>query len=108
MNGKLITLRPDGTREERDLTDAPDFMELGHIVGGYIEHIAYFNKFEGMDCAAFCNEEGKLPKANRGPLPPNLHAQAAWEKAVGHPIHNDFLVGPIAIVCGDRELMRAL
>jgi hypothetical protein len=67
-----------------------------------------------MNCVAFCDEDGK-----RKGMPQNQIATAFWEHSLkrkgrslsampsftGGP---DFLVGPIAVLFGDREFMGSL
>ena len=87
-------------------------------VGGYIEHVPYFDSiaYGGvvMRCVALCNENGKIDH-----MPLNQGATVAWERALqrtgvgtlyddkrGKP--NDWLVGSIAVLFGDREFMSEL
>jgi hypothetical protein len=60
-----------------------------------------------MDCAAFCNEDGK-----REQLPFNSAATAAWMDAVrrcGARLPPEaMLLGPVAVLFGDREFMSSL
>lgn len=54
--GKLITLRPDGTRKEARLSHKPTLEELQAEVGGYIERVRV--RIEGRVRDAFVNEDG--------------------------------------------------
>jgi Domain of unknown function (DUF3846) len=101
----LISIHPDGRIRKEAIDKAPDHTVLNKIVGGYIELIPYFTKYDGSSCVAFCNEEGKLPHLK---LPPNKFAQALWERAVGRPITEDYLVGSIAIIVGPEKFLRTL
>jgi hypothetical protein len=103
MIGKLVIIGTDAMETTVPLTAPPTVEQLQAAVDGYIETIPFFTTFDGRECIAFCNEEGKLHE-----MAPNLFAQALWEIAIGRSIADDFLVGPVAIVVGDRELLEAL
>jgi hypothetical protein len=101
----LVTVYPDGRIRKEGISKAPDYKVLNAIVGGPIELIPYFSKYDTSFCVAFCNEEGKLPPNN---FPLNKFAQALWEKALGRPITEDYLVGTIAIIVGPRTFLSTL
>lgn len=103
MKGTLTVIRIDGRRDITALPTAPTLDQLRAAVGGAIEVIPFFTKFEGRECVAFCHEEGKLEGLAANPV-----AQGLWERAVRRRISADYLVGPIAIITGDAELLRAL
>lgn len=110
MKGKLYIFKP-GQRvpETRDLFAPLGHLDIHAIVGGPIELVPGFNEFDGERCAVFCHEEGKLIDP---PLPANNVATALWADTLGMPVYvlagRDFLVGTIAIVTGDDELMNAM
>lgn len=114
----MVIIRPDdtGRPQVREFDRAVQLEELQAAVGGYIELVPGFATigYGGvvMNCAAFCNEDGKLDH-----LPINESATDAWERALvrlggtlrdetGRPL--DVLVGPIAVLFGDREFMSKL
>lgn len=101
--GMLTIINPDGQIISKAIDYTPKLDELQAAVGGHIEVVPYFDKYNGQPCVVFCNEEGKLHG-----LPVNPVAKAAWEKAYGRRITEDFLVGRICIVCGDQALMDEL
>ncbi len=101
----LISISPDGRVRKEGIEKAPNFKILNKIVGGPIELIPYFTKYDGHSCVAFCNEEGKLPHYN---LPFNKMAHSLWEKSLGRPITEDHLVGTIAIVVGPQSFLNNL
>lgn len=103
MQGKLYVIKASGEVSEEALTNAPSLETLQSIVGGYIQIIPSFSTYRGAECVAFCNEEGKLDG-----LPVNRSASVAWQQAVGRFRIDDFLVGDVAVVCGDEELMADL
>jgi Domain of unknown function (DUF3846) len=103
MRGQLTTIKPDGTTTFTSLSASPTLEQLQTAVGGHLEVVPLFTHLNGETCVVFCNEEGKLEG-----LEPNDLAQLLWEKAVGRPIRDDYLVGPIAIITGDRALLAAL
>lgn len=100
MKGQLTVIKANGEIVRTELTSPPGLEMLKKAVGGWIECIPYFEKFEGKPCVAFCNEEGKL-----NDLPFNEVASALWFEA---GITNDVLVGDVAIVTGDKKLLRSL
>ena len=101
----LISISPDGRVRKEAINKVPDLKVLNKIVGGYLETIPYFNKYNGSSCVAFCNEDGKLPHVK---LPYNRYAQELWEKAVGRSVLNDHLVGTIAIIVGPPSFLSQL
>jgi hypothetical protein len=99
-----MTIHVEGKIEIKPILKVPDNRTLGDIVGGYLE-ILNWTEFDGRPCAAFCNEEGKIDG-----LPVNVMATALWHeflKRAGYAT-DDVLVGNIALVTGDKELMEAL
>lgn len=109
MHGKLITITAEGVTTVEDITSPPGLEKLQSAVGGYIEAIPYFETFGGQQCVAFCNEEGKLSHQQ---LPPNDTATQAWTAAMMAAVKvtpaPDFLVGTVAIITGDSELLEAM
>lgn len=103
MKGRLTIIGPDASETSTPLTAPPELEQLQAAVGGSIEVVPLFTTFRGERCVVFCNEEGKLEG-----LAPNILAQVLWERAVGRPISDDLLVGPIAIITGDAALLAAL
>jgi hypothetical protein len=101
----LISVHPDGRTRKEGIATAPDYKVLNAIVGGPIELIPYFSKYDNSPCVAFCNEEGKLPPNN---FPLNRFAQALWERALGRRITEDYLVGTIAIIVGPQSFLNTL
>lgn len=94
---------------EQDLT--PDLQQLQNgIGGGLIELIPYFSRYDGRDCVAFVDEEGKI----KG-LPFNAMATAAWSvvlnerfpRSAGKPM-GDYLCGDVIIVAGNKEDLARL
>ena len=102
MKGKLYVIKASGEISETMLTEAPKLESLQKAVGGYIEVVPFFVHFQGLDCIALCNEEGKLIG-----LPINGSATEAWRNQCGGWI-NDVLVGSVVIICGDAELLSEL
>jgi Domain of unknown function (DUF3846) len=85
---------------------------LQTAMGGYIERVPFFDKYEGKPCVAFCSEEGKIEH-----MQPNYPATLAWVHALrvqGKTLGTndgrmvDFLVGSIAIVTGDQGVYGQL
>ena len=121
MHGYLFIIPPLTSVEEDqklrldayELTAPPTLDALQKAVDGDIELVPFFRtiEFDGgvKRCAAFCNENGK----NVG-LPYNEIATHLWADAIlremwgSFDTMNDHLVGAIAIVIGDDDLMLAL
>lgn len=99
----LVAIHPDGLVHRALIDTHPTLDQLKDIVGGYIELIPYFNKFENKPCLAFCNEMGKLTG-----LPVNLKATNLWIDAYGGSVSPDYLVGSIAIVVGPRSFLNTM
>ena len=76
MRGYGIILKVDGTVEKRIFKNAEILEELQEIVGGWIEAVPGWDKFEGRKCWVVCNEEGK----NEG-LDINTNATMLWAQS---------------------------
>lgn len=99
MKGKLITIKASGEILSTDITKPPKLEEYQQIVGGYIEVVPYFDRYEDGGCVAFCNEEGKLEG-----LPLNATATKLWIDLLGYD-PGDVLTGDIVVITGDQELL---
>jgi hypothetical protein len=99
---------------------APDLLDLKNAIGGgYLEKVPMFTSIvhAGVlhDCVALCDEDGK----SKG-LPFNAIATARWEAACRREpayahllgmktlLGNDYLVGPVVVLYGDRDFMGDL
>jgi hypothetical protein len=111
MKGTMLSISVGGgiKRTEFKMPISLDDLKAG-IGGGYLEAIPYFDTYmdkgELVFCRAFCDEEGKIKEFDV-----NSTASIAWADALGRagrPRLNDYLVGSIAIVFGDREFMAEL
>lgn len=107
MKGTLVTIKIDGRTEVEHVDSVNVLAKLQKIVGGNIETIPGFTKFDSgegaVHCVAFCNEDGK----NDGLLL-NSYAQAHWRWANPSFANKDLLVGDIVVVYGDAEFMEEL
>lgn len=101
MHATITIIQPDGTISLDTVDAVPPLEFFQKAVGGSIEVVPGFTRREGNPCVAFCNEEGKWEK-----LPVNPLATTIWLAAC--PLVQDVLVGPVVIVEGDEEFMRAL
>ena len=99
----IFIIPPDGIITTQNIKGNFDLSILQKIVGGYVEIVPHFNKYGEDRCIVFCNEDGKMRQ-----LPVNRYATILWEKAVGHQMTPDYLVGTIAIVAGPREFLLHL
>jgi hypothetical protein len=98
MPNKLTTITPSGNVTTLELDRLPTLEEMQRAVGGYIETVPYFDRFDGKPCVAFCNEEGKLQGE-----PINDRATGLWVTCLQsrNMVPHDILVGAVAIVTGD-------
>ena len=104
MKGTMTIISPNGTQHKTEHTKPVALDVLQQSVGGYIEIVPHFTKYNNKPCVAFCNEEGKLEQ-----LPYNHVATTAWMVAAdARGIGGDELVGPVVILQGDDEFMEAL
>ena len=71
-------------------------------VGGYIEVVPLFRKYDGEKCVALCDEEGKLKRKQV-----NIKATQLWHDQLGPRAAMDVLVGDILIVRG-KDLLAKL
>lgn len=108
MTGTMTIIQADGSiatapLDAEQVKRVPQFLDrLQGLLGGYIETVPYFNRYEGRPCVAFCNEEGKL--ARPAPLPTNMLASMMWW---GQHKTGDALAGTVVIVTG-AEVLAAL
>lgn len=103
MKGTMTVIQPNGTLTTYPLKGVPDHTRISAAInGGLIQLVPYFSRYDGKDCVAFCNEEGKLNH-----LPLNASATALWAAQLDVPLV-DYLVGPVVIISGDAELLRRL
>lgn len=102
MKGKATIIGVDGKIVDHELTKVPSLQDLQRWVGGYIERIPYWDTYFGERCIVFANEEGKMRN-----LPLNVRATKMWQITIApRPVYP--LVGPIAIITGDKGIMNNL
>lgn len=89
----ITILHTNGEIEQRDDDDV-SLPLLQKWVGGWIECVPHFTKYNGDECVAVCDEEGKLKH-----YPVNQLASQEWYKQIGVS-GGDFLVGPIVVLTG--------
>jgi hypothetical protein len=100
VKGKTTLMKADGGLIVQEHAAPLTLDYLQDAVGGLIEAVPHWRMYNGERCVAFCNEEGKI----RG-LAPNKQATTLWYKMV---VPEDYLVGDIIIVQGDKAFMEAL
>ena len=112
MKGYILSIHPGKTARLTEHTAPATLEQLREAVGGgWLEAVPHFNyipdhKNNVVKCVVFCDEEGKLKQ-----LEINKNATALWFSSCKYqkkPMPNDMLVGPIAIVYGDKEFMEDL
>ncbi len=104
MRLRMLIIKADGKLTAHDLTDLPADEQLQGIVGGDIELVRHFDRFEGYPCVAFCREEGALLG-----LPVNRTATVLWRLHLGFSEKHmpDALVGDIVVIrAGDEQSSR--
>jgi hypothetical protein len=105
MKGSMTIITPPQGETPTSLVeitlDKPPSLEvLQEIVGGWIERVPHWERYNGQKCIAYCNEEGKILK-----LQYNAQATALWDVALGGGI-TDWLSGIVVIVSGDADFMK--
>lgn len=79
MSYSVVVFKVTGEIERTVQPKAPDLAQMQKVVGGYIESIVHFTKYDGMKRgSAFCNENGIAEG-----LPFNINATQAWLAALG-------------------------
>jgi hypothetical protein len=107
MRGRVSLIGCGGGMVSFDVEgDRPGLPVLQKSVGGYIEHIPDWDKFDGQDCVAYCNEEGLL-----GDLPVNELATKLWREyldSTGAAYSKELatLRGDVIILTGDPEFLE--
>lgn len=104
MKGQVTIIKANGETETHQYDgNRPSLKDFQKWVGGYIEIIPGFRRYQGKPAVAFANEEGKLKD-----LPVNEAATKLWGQAFGRPILSDVLVGDVVICQGDEAWMDSL
>lgn len=96
-------INTDGTITQHE--GKPSLEQLQKAVGGYIQLLPHFTKFEGKACAAYVDEEGRYKLPHH--IVTNNLATSEWhrqmDKLEGPYIRYD-LLGPVAVVFkGDKH-----
>lgn len=116
MKGTMLTYSNEGGLTVRPIEKPPEVETLRHAVGDDFELVPHFVTIDHGDktfaCVAYCGKHGKMQVP---PLPINYRATLQWERSLRrqgmslfNPDMDDHLVGPIVVIFGDDELMRAL
>lgn len=101
MSGFIVVIPYDRRARRYRARMHPSLRRLQWIVGGSIEAVPHWTSFQGTDCVAYCNEEGKLEH-----LPINHVATAAWHHQAGLLSHPDWLCGHVVVIVGLPEKTR--
>lgn len=75
----LTIIKADGTTETQTVAKAAEYDAINKAVGGFIEAVPHFEKYQGRKCDAFVNEEGRLLD-----LPLNPQGTKLWLEAMGY------------------------
>jgi hypothetical protein len=89
---QIIIIYPNGEYEVNEM-ETLDLKTAQKLVGGYVQVVPLFNKFEGMSCVVLCDEDGKMTGK-----PYNVRATLEWKRCAGG--HDDMLVGDVVVVTG--------
>ena len=118
MHGTLLVFQPDGPLPQvTEFSRPPTLEQVQAAVGGDLQVVPGFYSIRYgntvMDCVALCDANGKLKS-----LAMNNLATIAWKQALRRGpdaelwcsvrMPTDSLVGPVAVLFGDREFMDAL
>jgi hypothetical protein len=95
------------------LTGPPKAERIHDMLGGFLELVVLLDTVEHDGevhrCATFANEHGKLENQPINEAATELLAVALSRRYGRRPTQlPDFLVGPVVIIFGDPELMKAL
>jgi hypothetical protein len=101
--GTMVVIGTTGTAVISPIERADVGRRAHDALDGYLELVPRFVRYQGHACVAFCDEDGK-----RKGLPPNAIATELWRLQVAVRNFSDFLVGPVVIVYGPPEFMKAL
>src|SRR5262245_15074063 len=112
MKGVAMTLIPGRPAVIQSLHAQPSLEDLQRVVEGYIELVPGLTSVEIAGkihrCVAFCNEEGKLHRQDRGPMNPNRGGDALLGGSDRPPRRRSlawrFLGGPGADPLGRRGI----
>jgi hypothetical protein len=85
---KLTIITADGTINTQTMKRV-DLSYLQELVGGDIEQVPHFGKYEGRKCRAWCNDEGRCI-----PLPINAVASELWAEQVMKQPKSPVFFGP--------------
>ena len=103
MQGTMLIYRPESaTPEKQTLTGPLELDALQKIIGGYLERVPMWQRFNGAECVALCDEEGKIKEK-----PVNVAATVEWQRAQSLPV-DDVLVGTVVVLTGDDAFMQSL
>jgi hypothetical protein len=94
----ITIINTDGTTEQSEQEDCPDLAQLRKAVGGSIEAVPYWERWQDRQAVAFCNEEGKLEG-----LPINDRATMFWNLATSPWRTDDCLAGNVIIIATDTD-----
>lgn len=69
--------------------------KLQQMVGGLVQPLPRFNRYEGEKCVAYCDEEGKIKRKKL-----NLEATHLWYEQFPPVVGHDAVQGVLVIVQG--------
>lgn len=89
----VITLHPNGDSDIEEIKELK-LEKAQELVGGLVQVVPRFNKYEGQSCVVLCDEEGKMKGS-----PLNNRATLEWQRCTGS-LQGDYIVGTVVIVTG--------
>lgn len=103
--GRLVVIPPHGDIIDNRISKSPTLKELQNLVGGYIQSLPEFDKYEDMPAEAWVNEDGLAIG-----LPLNNRAITLWRSILTPkgPFRADMtnIVGNCVIIVGKRFFLR--
>ena len=96
----VLVIPPGGEPHSYEAEKSPPLSELQRLVGGYIEAVPHWRKYEGARCIAYCDEDGKLKNK-----PVNRWATLTWYRSCGQHM-GDVLVGDVVIIVNERRVRK--
>lgn len=101
VNGTIVIIPAEGDIETHTGLKSPPTLEtLQHNVGGWLELLPRWSKYDGNKAIAFCDEEGLLKN-----LPVNKRATEMWKAQFASAVA---LRGTVIVLSGVHEFMSEL
>lgn len=100
--GTMFWVTADGQLNSEIVDKPPTLERMQEIVGGWLELVPGFSRFQDERAVAYCDEEGRLKH-----LPVNALASEAWWQSCPAQ-RGQTLRGTVLILHGNEAFMRLL